>query len=504
MKTPNALFRLVSAAALAAVTSLPAAAQVDLTRMVWIGDSYGAGYMAGCLTKRGQVDSPGAVIARANGVDFQQPIINDPGLGNCMVLKSLGPTTWGYEAGNGTPANLALPRPYNNLSIPGCKIGDMLRATTGADEGGCSALIDYVLRNSSLHLGSEVDQAIALNPTFVILGNFGNDYLGAVLTGTVIDGVTVTPLASFTADINTALAKLKAKQPNGVVTGVGDPTNIPFTTTLPPYVFNPATLQLILDPTGKPIPLLGPKGCPTGVPACPIPNTTLVTLNAALPLSSGYGIPCLVAPYPNCNKPLPASIDAQGNPGVLLYAADVALLRQRGTDYNTATKAAAAANGYKYYDPNLLLVSLCKDGPAKGCKVGLDYGGATISAAYLSGGAFSYDGFHLTQIGYALLADDMIKFINANFPGSTLKEPDLSTYLFAGGTNGGLSGPFTGPYVLAPINDADKATAIEQLFTPEFARELAAFIGWSRIAATPGPSEPVQRLERVPRIDPMP
>ena len=488
MKTPTARLRHVSAAAfvviLAATVALPAAAQVDLTRFVWIGDSLGAGFSANCLTKRVQVDSPSAIIARANGVaDFQQPIINDPGLGNCMVLTSLAPS-FGGEAGNGTPANLALPRPYNNLSIPGCAIGDMLRATTGANRGGCSALIDLILRNSSLSLGSEVDQALALNPTFVVLENAGNDYLGAVTSGTVIDGVTVTPLASFTADINATLAKLKAKVPNGVVTGVVDVTSIPFTTTLPPYLTSGG--KLVLDPAGNPIPLLGPKGCATGVPACPIPANTIVTLNAAAYLPSGFGIPCAVAPLPNCNKPLPAAAIDATHPGALIYASDVAFLKQRGADYNVAIKAAAAANGYKYYDLNDLLLRL---------KAGFDFGGATINASFLTGGAFSYDGVHPTPIGYAIWADDLVKFINANFPGSNLREPDLSVYLFAGGTNGGLSGPFTGPYAWAPMNDAEKAMAIEQIFTLDFASKLASMFTRPKATLVQGDSGQTPRLE---------
>jgi hypothetical protein len=491
MKTPHTLLRLLSAAALATAVALPAAAQVDLSKLVWIGDSEGAGVSAGCLTKRVQVDSPGAVIARANGVDYQQPIINDPGQGGCMVLTSLAPT-FGNEPSTGTPANLALPRPYNNLAISGCNIHDMLYATSGANKGSCSALIDLVLRNSTFNIGSQVDQAISLAPTFVILANFGNDYLGAVTSGTVIDGVTVTPLASFAADTNAALAKLSARQKNGIVTGVVDVTNIPFATTIPPYVTSGGKLVLV---NGAPIPLLGPKGCPAGVPACPIPNTTLVTLPAASYMPLGFGIPCAVAPtLPKCNNPLPDSSSAAG-PGVLLYADEVALLKTRGAEYNAATKAAAATYGYKYYDPNDLLAR---------SKAGFDYGGATISAAFLTGGMFSYDAFHLTPIGYALLADDMIKFINANFPGANLREPDLSTYLYAGGTAGGLSGPFTAPYAWAPMTDAEKATAIEQIFTLDFANQIAAMFPPHRAAVTPGPSAPVQRHERAGRTDPMP
>ena len=502
MKTPHSLLRLLSAAALAAVIALPAAAQVDLSKLVWIGDSEGAGYSNNCLTKRFQVDSPGAIIARANGVDYQQPILSDWGTGGCLVLTSLAPS-FGTCPGNaacpppttlGTPENLALPRPYNNLAVGGCAIHEMLYATTAADvpsSGACKSTIDLVLRNSVFHLGSQVDQAISLSPTFVILANFGNDYLGAVLSGTIIDGVTVTPVASFAADTNAALAKLKARQPNGVVTGVVDITNIPFTTTVAPFLTSGG--KLVIGPSG-PIPLLGPKGCPTGVPACPIPANTLVTLNAAGYLPSGFGIPCAVAPtLPNCNKPLPASALDASHPGCLIYAADAAFLKQRGLDYNAATKAAAAANGYKYYDPNDLLAR---------AKAGFDYGGATVNAAFLTGGMFSYDGFHLTPIGYALLADDMIKFINASFP-ATLKEPDLSVYLYQGGTAGGLSGG-TVPYAWAPITDAEKATAIEQIFTLDFAAKLAAMIPAHRTAVAPGPSAPVQRNERAGRTDPMP
>jgi hypothetical protein len=495
MKTPHTLLRLLSAAALAAVITLPAAAQVDLSKLVWIGDSEGAGYSANCLTKRVQVDSPGAVIARANGVDYQQPILSDWGTGGCLVLTSLAPS-FGTCPGNaacpppttlGTPENLALPRPYNNLAIGGCAIHDMLYATTAADvpaTGACKSTIDLVLRNSVLKIGSQVDQAISLSPSFVILANFGNDYLGAVLAGTVIDGVTVTPLASFAADTNTALAKLKAIQPKGIVTGVVDVTNIPFATTIPPYVTSGGKVVLV---GGQPIPLLGPKGCPTGVPACPIPSNTLVTLNAAGYLPLGYGIPCAVAPLPKCNNPLPDSQSAAG-PGVLLYADEVALLKSRGAEYNAATKAAAAASGYKYYDR---------------AKAGFNYGGATVSAAFLTGGMFSYDAFHLTPIGYALLADDIIKFINASFPGANLKEPDLSVYLYQGGTAGGLSGG-TVPYAWAPMTDAEKATAIEQIFTLDFAAKLAAMFPAHRTAVTPGPSAPVQRNERAGRTDPMP
>ena len=149
----------------------------------------------------------------------------------------------------------------------------MVVATTGAevDPGACRSTIDLVLRNSALHLGSMVDQAIALNPTFVFLENVGNDYLGAVPGGTVIDGVTVTPVAPFTADTNAALAKLKAKQPKGIVFGVVDVTNIPFATTLPPFLHE--RRQARPEPGDRPAdPAPRAEGLPDGRPRLPDPG----------------------------------------------------------------------------------------------------------------------------------------------------------------------------------------------------------------------------------------
>ena len=480
MKT-NTLFRFFSAAVLAALIALPAAAQVDLSKMVLIGDSVGQGTSAACVTKRVQVDSPGAVLARTNGVDYQQPIVGDPGQGGCLVLTSLAPT-FGMEPSTGVPENLSLPRPYNNLSVSGCNIHDMLTATTAAEThkvGDCRSLIDLVLRNSVFHIGSMVDQAVALGPSFVFLGNIANDYLTALETGTVIEGVTVTPVADFTADTNAAIAKLSAKQKNGIVFGPGDPFTVPFTTTLPPYVTSGG--KLVLDPTGKPIPLLGPR-CSVGIPVCPIPSTTVVTLYAAAYLPAGYGIPCAVAPtLPKCNNPLPDNIDAAGNPGVLLYADEVAVLKQRFADYVTAVKAACATYGYKYFDTDAMI---------RRYKAGYDFGGATVNIAFLTGGLTSYDGYHMTPIGYAIWADEITQFMNENF-NAGLPRVNLSTYLFNGGTNGGLAG--SSSYV--PLNGEDYERAIQAIFTPEFARQRASGISLSRPPVVQGDSGPVQRLE---------
>jgi hypothetical protein len=461
MKSTNALFRVAAAAAFAALAAAPAVAQpADFTRLVLVGDSEGAGYADGCLAKHSQIDSFAAILARQAGVSFEQPLLDEPGIGGCLVLTSLAPS-FTRKASQPKPLNLTLARPYNNLAIGGCAMGDLTKATTAANArpGTCADTIDLVLRNSSLKLGSPVDQALALNPTFVIVEMVGNDLLGAVLTGDIRDGVTVTPAAQYTTDLNAAITKLKTKAVNGMIFTTADVTNIPFATTIPPFLTSGGQLVLV---NGAPIPLLGPKGCPTGVPACPMPANTLVTLNAAGYLPSGFGIPCAVfpsAPPPNCNKPLPASPLGAGLPGALIYASDTALLKTRAAEYNAAIQTVATANGYSVFDSNAFLQSL---------KAGRNYGGAVISAAFLTGGAFSYDGFHLSSIGQAILADDVIKFLNRTY-NTTIPEPDLTPYLFDGNSTGGIpSLAFLGPDGLE--------RAMAEIFTPEFQRSLWDFM----------------------------
>jgi hypothetical protein len=47
-----------------------------------------------------------------------------------------------------------------------------------------------------------------------------------------------------------------------------------------------------------------------------------------------------------------------------------------------------------------------------------------VTTDFLTGGMFSYDGVHPTALGYALIAREWIKAINANY-GATLPDIDL-------------------------------------------------------------------------------
>ena len=157
-------------AALAILAAAPLAGQTtpNFTKYVSLGDSYGAGYSAGCLVDRNQKFSFPATLAKQFGLaTFQQPTVSDPGLPTCTGLKSLSPLTFGpISAKTGAPTNLALARAYDNLSVPGYKIADVSDKLT--DGGGAA---DLVLRGK----GSALSQALSLSPTFVTLSVIVND-----------------------------------------------------------------------------------------------------------------------------------------------------------------------------------------------------------------------------------------------------------------------------------------------------------------------------------------
>ncbi|MEO6326933.1 MAG: SGNH/GDSL hydrolase family protein [Thermoanaerobaculia bacterium] len=439
--------RTAAALALAAAfgaSALPSQAQqADFTTYVALGDSLTAGFTDGCWVKHGQIDSYVAIIARqAGAADFQQPLLDEPGVGSgvgagkgCLVLQSLAPA-FTRKVSDPKPLNLTLARPYNNLAVPGYNIHDV--TTTKAAVQNSNPLTDLVLRG----LGggtTALQQAASLRPTFVTVFIGNNDVLGAATSGTVIDGVTLTPAAPFTTDINTIAQTLKAAQGGtgkGIFFTVPDVASIPFTSTIPPFIVVGG--QPVINPaTGAPFTYLSSRNNNSAI--APIPANSLLTLNAAGFLPSGFGIPCAVlnaggvpATSPlrtNCDKPLPDSaIAAAGIPGVVLYPEEVSLLRSRTAEYNFAIVAAATANGYKVFNVGSYFDDLKANGR--------EFGGMTVTTSFLSGGLFSYDGVHPTSLGYAIFADEIIRFINDNY-GNNIPRPNLSPFFFNGNAQSG-------------------------------------------------------------------
>ena len=442
MKT-RTLRSLAMGGALALFSVVPAGAQPAsfFDKYVALGDSLTAGVESQCLVQRNQVNSYPAQLAHLFGVsDFQQPLVQeialtDPPVGiTCLGAVFVPPSTISVAPVSqmGSPLNLLLQRPYDNLGLPPARVADLTQLTHGDQNGTllqqAAALVLRNVTGSPFDGTSAVQQAAILlapvqnNIVTLWIGN--NDVLGAVTSGIVVDGVTVTTVADFTTAYGAILDAIGPVTSTMARANIPDVTAIPFTSTIPPVLVDPATMQPVVI-GGQLVPLLGQGDAAfpcTPVPpdqGCPLPPGTLVTLPASALLAEGKGIPVAAG---GTGEPLPHGfVDATGpHAGVTLYPDEVALLQQRVVDFNQAIAS---------FDPIIVvdIYSIFNDIRAHGYHVG----GLTLTSTFVTGGIFSFDGVHPSTIGYTLVTDEFVKAINANAPGNVpIPRPNFSAALF--------------------------------------------------------------------------
>jgi lysophospholipase L1-like esterase len=440
----------LSIVAAVALPSYAARGKADFTTFVAIGDSYGAGFEAGSLNEHHQPFAWPAIIAKQAGLTicppsasaadkcWAMPLISYPGLpGGESVFNGTGLVT---VPGSGAPEMVTFGRPYNDLAVPGFTVGATL-ALTGAEP--TSGLGQAILRG----LGTEVDQAIALHPTFIAMWIGGNDFLGAVSQG---QATLLTPLDTFKTQYGALLDKLIAGAPNaGIVVGTM-PTNlaaVPLTSTLPPFAITPSLTLVLVG--GQPIPLIADIG---GGTIAPLPSGSIVPLSALTDLQQGYGLPPTlkqVPPFsqlPHTGEPLPDKD--------WLSPTEVATIIQRVQDYNAAIIAAAAARDIPVADINGLFNSFAG--------AGVTYGGVTLTKTFITGGLFSNDGTHLSDIGYTLFANQYIKTINTAY-GTSIPAASIASQFF---TNNGANFGF-GASANVPISaEAAKNLEVQSITAP--------------------------------------
>lgn len=384
--------------AASALAAFPSFAQGNpFGNYVSVGDSLTAGFISGGLVDDVQVNSyPSLIFQRATGQPaslFEQPLVSAPGIPSVLQLRSLSPLIITPATGTGVPLNLTLGRPYNNLAVPGAEVSDALR--TVSDGGG---LHDLILRG----IGTQVQQAVALQPTFITVWLGNNDALAAATSGVVIEGLTLTPAASFEADFRAVVGALASTGAGMAIATVPEVTAIPFVTTVPPVVVDPATNQPVLGPNGQVIPLLGPDG--------PLrPGLDFVLLTATQELAAGKGLP----PFLGGTGPLSNQ--------VVLSAAEAATINDRVRVFNNVIRTVSGEVGAAVVDVNAIFGDIARNG--------LVLGGIDFDAEFLTGGLFSYDGVHATPLGYAIIANAFIDAINAEF-GTSIARVGLGPYVF--------------------------------------------------------------------------
>jgi lysophospholipase L1-like esterase len=357
------------------------------------------------------------------------PLISDPGIGGQLQIHTLTPNlVLVQQPSSGLPINLNYPAPYNNLGIPGAVLYDVLNATSSTTcaqaltGGSPNPFFDIVLRNTALHLGSQFQQAKALQPTLVTCWIGNNDVLGFATSGGVSPS-SPTPAATFDYLYNLLADSLATLGAKIVVANIPNVTTIPFFTTVGPL------LAEEIPWTAAGIPGLFYQKHGTTTPNITVfaDSAQLAGLQVLITLTGQNYTSLLGKPtgkwYTDNHYPaLPPGIDTTKPfgfyptnpwPDALILDADEIITAETATAaFNTSIGNYAASKGFGLVDINAVFNNIFLQSVMHG---GLSYSGVEFTAFFISGGLFSLDGVHPTGQGQGLIADEFIKVINAKF-----------------------------------------------------------------------------------------
>lgn len=453
--------------------------EADFTRYVAVGNSLTAGYMDGTVCRVGQTYSYPNLLAQqfalVGGGEFTQPsyaedvnnlggILGVPGFGTRLVIDAAQGRPEPI-AGTSTITLTPQAKAYNNMGVPGAKSFHL-------GFPGYGALNPYFARHATSPTATVLGDAMTKNPTFFTNWIGSNDVLAyATAGGAQADGVTPAADHNTTGNLNPAtygfnditnsgvfnnvytsiINTLTANGAKGVVCTIPSVTSIPYFTSVP---FNPLPAeatssnptaiglyqflaavsggrisQLSTAPgTKNPVLIkdesltdIGPtiQAAAASTPFAPFAaslaalygkarHTTSADL-VVLPASSiiGQPNPAGTAPFNVNGVTLPLA-----NKWVLT-ATEKAKVAAATLAYNNSIVAIAATKNLAVADMNAIMNKLI---------TGLQIETNSIyTANYFSGSStegqvlFSLDGVHPNARGYAVIANEFIKTINAKY-----------------------------------------------------------------------------------------
>jgi lysophospholipase L1-like esterase len=238
----------------------------DVSKYVAVGNSLTAGFQNNALYEEGQKSSFANMLAEKLAIsDFENPLVSGPGLiPGRLELADFGTSSIQPNPDSGSPLNANLPRPYDNLGIPGSILvdylnpgnaGDLVTRATDQTDPRFNPYYGLVMRDelSSSAAPNIHNLVAAQNPDLVTFWLGNNDVLGFVTSGG--EGQSITPTANFQQ-----LFQGSAQALGGLGTKVAF-MNIPNVTSIP-FVFltngrlvaqqllrvNNGVYQLLVDP----------------------------------------------------------------------------------------------------------------------------------------------------------------------------------------------------------------------------------------------------------------
>lgn len=408
----------------------PSSGSADFSKYIAIGNSLTAGFADGGLYLEGQkVAYPNLLAAemkRTGGGEFTSPFFDDAHANGSGYLKLTGFDQSGSPILENVTNNLAYrdaaehlikyTEPIQNLGVPGMRL-DL------AFLGVFSSLNNYferLLPDAEVGTKTYFNYVTEKEHTFFSFWLGNNDALGYATGGgdVTLANAATTQLTSktvFETRYNEFIDKLCEKDQKGIVATIPDVTAVPFFTTVtieallagakaavPPAMAEQIQAIFIQDKTAK------VTGMPVGVrPATSEDLVVLPFISAGLlgqPNTDGflYGL--------DPRNPVEDKY--------ILDKTEVVLVKDHVNSYNKSIKDAAERKGLALADVYTYLNEV---------KNGIIINGAEVNASFITGGAFSLDGIHLTPKGNALIGNLFIEAINAKY-GAKLSSIDVSQY----------------------------------------------------------------------------
>ncbi len=306
----------------------------------------------------------------------------------------------------------------------------MLTALTKDNSLSHSDAIDLVLRNPTLGDKTVFQQAKMLQPTFITMWIGNNDVLGFASSGGV-DPTEPTPPATFEFLYNQLADSIAGLGATVAVATIPNVTDIPFFTTIGPMMAAGIAAAMQADPLVQSlfyqkhgevvatrlttltkadaplITLLGGQytdflGMPTGKWYRDLAAEKGKTISEFYDSLHVFGIDSTQAFGFHPQNPWPDALT--------LDAGEVETAQNAITAFNGFIETAATQKGFAFFDAYTFFSGVAENDYVPE-QTDLD----TLTAAYISGGLFSLDGVHPSNVGYAVLANEFIKAVNAEF-----------------------------------------------------------------------------------------
>jgi lysophospholipase L1-like esterase len=414
-----------------ATSPSPSANGLDFTSYVAVGNSLTAGYSDGGLYNDVQATSYPALLAQQfattgkGPASFVQPafsaakrdgsgyiklqVVNgalapvQPSLANNFLGEQVAYTGNTLPGGNQLEAYSG--NQPDNLGVPGISVLSSVSALTGglAPYGAINPFYERLLTTAEKTTKDYVTYIGQKTPTFFTCWMGNNDVLAYASAGGVVAATNPFGGLTDTTRFGTGYrAILQTISKNGTVKGAV--ANIPNVTNLP--YFNTVTVTAVaaaFKAANAASPGVFIQTSSTTTPVRLATTGDLLTLTAQAVVATGAGS--------TPTNPLPNQY--------VLDATELASVQARTTQLNAIIAKTAQRFKVPVADMNTFFTSIAARG--------VYTNGVNNTVDFVRGNLFSLDGVHPTPRGYALIANEWIRVINANY-GSTIPNVDPNTY----------------------------------------------------------------------------